>query len=400
MRLLPTETSTMTHDAIVHALRAVATKVDLQVAAAAFLASLGSAPKRFRTPLFRAAYAANFPSHAFTPSAGEQSYLCAICGMSKSEVLDHVAQRAWREKGDTGGASATAALLDLEDFVANPTPTPGASDVACFDRMLEAIAGLPAEGRATDLTKLWAKVVPRTNAYSRASLVATLGACGLLETLDHPGHLTRWVGFWEYEEVPQLNGDMRPPAAWWRGADGVARAALDELFPQEGIMRTRFEGRRRVRSLDPGPSVVPRAKGAPKGSTALELARGDLLGIAFAGRHMAAVVVGRHLEGERAIPVVEFFDQTWASKPSPREIGEASARLVGPHRAAPDWRREPLALDGMELFGTVMDVQLERLARDHGLPNAKDLPLPDYGYRVVAPRNLLYLLAGIVGGGH
>lgn len=331
-------TPATTHDEQVSALRAAVRAVTLEAVANAFLASLGSAPSAARAALAHYAYAANLPAHSFQPTPGAQSYLCIVCGND----LD-------------------VPLAELQTFASLPAVKPTADDVAIFDAMLGEIAALPATARATDLAKRWK--LPRSNRHARMSLVETLGACGLLETLDHPGRLTRWVGFWEHEEIPALSGDLRPPAAWWRGDDGVNRAALDLVFPHRGIKRARFPKRRAWRAIQTGPSE----RGFDMG---------DLVGITYQGRTLRGIVVGRHVvDAKRAIPVVEFF------------AGDSKTlRHVGPYRDAPTWRREPLALDGLKHYGTTMPVTLARLGKAR-------VPRPAAtGYRVVTARNLLYIL--------
>lgn len=376
------------HDTLVRRLRAAARAVDLRRASDAFLASLTSGPLRGRPVLAHLAYATNFPEHRFTPNRGEQSYMCAICGEGAQTEIDHDEILAGLKKGDAVTASVADALVDLETFAKLPPVVPSKADIACFDAMLEVLARLPAGGRATDLVKKWK--VPRTNAYARAALVETLGACGLLDTPDHRGHLVRWVPFWEYEEVPSLGGDARPPEAWWRRSYGLDRRALDFVFPHAGIERKRFAAaKQRLRSIAKGKVTIPK-KGA---NPALDLRAGDLLGMAYEGRWLAGVVVGVDASGRSRLPVVEFYGQSWAKRPDPKTLARATARVVGPYREAPTWRREPLALEGLELFGPVMPVVLERIARDQPAPNAGGAPAASH--RTVASRNLLYLLSGL-----
>jgi len=378
----------VTHDQLVRDLREAVRAVDLRAASDAFLASLVTGPRRGRNPLAHVAYATNFPDHTFLPNLGAQSYQCAVCGASEDEDVDREGILESLEEGDTLVASPAHALVDLQTFADLPPVRPAEEDIACFDAMLDGIASLPPEGRGTDLVKRWK--VPRTNAYARAGLVETLGACGVLETADHPGHLTRWVGFWEYEEVPRLSGEARPPEAWWRGSDGVRRRALDHVFPQAGIGRERFpEVPLPPRALEPRAVKVPKKGRNP----ALELLPGDLLGIEFLGRWVAGVVLGGHSTGTAWLPVIEFFDRSFEARPDGAALTASGARLVGPYREAPHLRREPLALEGLELFGPVMPVKLEVLGRS-AAPPSSDAPATPL--RVVAERNLLYLLASMV----
>ena len=381
---------TMDHDAIIRAICAAARKVTLRDASDAFLASLGSGPLRGRATLAHLAYASNLREHAFAPNGGEQSYMCSTCGVSDSDEIDRDDFLLSLEKGDGVSAWTINALVDLESFATLPRVTPAAGDIVCFNAMLDVIAKLPAAGRATDLAKKWK--VPRTNAYSRAAMVESLGICGLLETDDHPGHLTRWVSFWEYEEVPNIGGDGRPPAAWWRGADGVDRGALDLVFPQRGIDRAKFPKRKpRKRPIAKGTATMPKKGKNP----ALALTAGDLVGIKYDDEWVAGVVVGVHRAGKTALPVIEFYAGAFDNRPDASSLkkAKAKARVVGPYRDAPHWRREPLALEGLELFGPVMPPRLELIA--HGEPPPDPDGAPATHYRVVASRNLLYLLAAL-----
>lgn len=370
--------ATQSHDDIVRRLRAEVAAISPTQARDAFIASLSSAPLRFRSVLGHYAYAANFPDHRFEPTLGHHSYMCRECGLSAAEEVDEDEHEDRREDGSFLVSDPVAAMLDLEDFKATAKATPTAADFDVFDKMLTAIAKLPKKSRASALLKAWS-FVKRTNKYSRDAMIATLGACGLLETIDHPGHLTRWVSHWEYEEVPSLSGEMKPPEAWWTASDGVNRAALDFLFKHKAINRTRFVARAWKRKI---------AKATSRAGN-LTLSPGDRIGIQVHGRHLVGVVLGAH---EGKIPVIEMYAGTWPAPPTEKELAKAGPRLVGPHRAAPTFRREPLALDGLELYGKVTTgVGFEVLARDCDPPTTK-LPLPTYGYRVIAPRNMGYIL--------
>ncbi len=364
---------TTTHDDVVARLMTVGAALDLKEVAASFLAGLTSAPARFRSPLAHAGYAVNLPPHTFVARPSQDR--CAVCGLYPTLSP---------EENEDPWQSPHVALLDLEDYVAGSKPTPTDADVACFDRMLEVLAALPPEARASDVIKGWSKVVPRTNARDRTALLVALAAAGVVETLDHPGRLTRWVGFWEDEEVPSLSAELGPPEAWWRGSDRAQRAALDELFPQPGIGRDRFVARPE-RGIEVGPSTIPKsAKG--KG---IALDPGDLLGFCFRGDAcFVASVLGCHRIRAHTLPVLEILDATWTEWPDPKELAGIRTRRVGPFRKGPRWCREPLVLDGLGTFPGMTTVVLARGAK---LPIDTDVPLPDYGYRVVASRNLLYL---------
>ena len=176
------------------------------------------------------------------------------------------------------------------------------------------------------------------------------------------------------------------------GARRDDRRALELVFPQQGIERTRFAERAAPhRPIEPGAVIVPKKGKSP----ALELRTGDLVGFEVEGHWLAGVVLGIHSAENRVRPVLEFFDHPFASRPDARGLAEAKARTVGPYREAPHSRREPLALEGLELLGPVMGVRMERLARDHAPPSSGGAPATHF--RSVASRNLLHLLAGSLG---
>jgi len=370
----------MSHVEMADALQRAARAVAPQDVAGHFLATLGKTGGNDGT-LRSWAYALNFPAHPFQESPGAErpggaKGQCVICGLAPVE-------------------EAVQALTDLEAFAKHRIAEPTIEDVARFDRMLGALAELPPDARASDLDRAWKGLVPKSNRYSRAALVETLGACSILRTVDHPGHFTRWIGFWETNERPTLKGELPPPAGFWTRSDGIGREALDLLFPQEGIGRDRFpRDRGPEREADPVPVTLPQSKKAKR--PALELAPRDLVGIEQYGRWLLGVVLGRHRGPDGECPVVEFFAGSVEALPDSVELlRDRSARAVGPYRDGPTWRREPLALHGLELFGSTWSERVERVARGVPPPQGRDLGPAPNGYRVVLARNTLYALKAV-----
>lgn len=374
---------TLSHDVLIGRLLRAASAVSLRTAAEGFLASLVDGPLRHRSALGHLAFASNLPEHAFLPSRS-QSYKCAICGASKVEAIDRDRLEKRLAKDETSLADPAAALVDLEGFARLPSAKPTPKDRACFDAMLAMIEALPPEARARDVIK--GLRVPRSNGSARASIVEALGACGVFDGPDHVGHLTRWVGFWEHEEAPS-SGETRPPEAWWRRAYGVSREALDHVFPFDGIDRARFPPRPAMSR-----PIVSRRVSVPKkgAQPALLLSPGDVVTFGGKGHWVAGVVLGAHEGPKRAHPVFEFYAEAFSKRPEAQALLRAAPRLVGPYREAPHARREPLALEGMEFLGGVMGVKVERIAEGHPVPKSAAVVSP---YRVVATRNLLYLMA-------
>lgn len=165
----------------------------------------------------------------------------------------------------------------------------------------------------------------------------------------------------------------------------------EPLFPQRGIDRARFPKKKpRKRPITRGTTIPKKGK-----NPALALTGGDLVGVEHEGVWLAGVVLGVHDTGKTTLPVIELYAGTFDERPDPGSLkkARAHARVVGPCRVAPHWRREPLAFEGLELFGPVMPARLELLA--HGQPPPDPRGAPATHHRVVAPRNLLYLLSAL-----
>jgi hypothetical protein len=370
----------MSHDEIVDALLARVRTTDAREVAGDFLATLAQTGGHDRT-LRGFAYATSFPAHVFQASPGMFSYQCAVCGMSE------------REDPEADGAPDPArSLRDLDALASRSAVRPAAADVARFGRVLDALADLPADARGTDLERAWKGLIPRSNGYSRAAIIQTLGVCSILSTVDHPGSWTRWVGFDESSAAPNLKTELGPPAGFWRRSDGVNRGALDLLFPQEGLPRERFSRESRPpRIIEARGVTIPRAKRSKK--PGLEVVPGDVLAFERHAGWLVGVVLGRHDEGDRAWPIIELFQGVWPALPAtPEALVGRPAWAARPYREEPHWRRDPLAIDGLELFGSVWPERLERVARGAERPRAENRGPAPSGYRVVLPRNVLYML--------
>ena len=326
-----------------NALLAAVARVKLARVSDAFVAALVSAPLEYRSTLKSWAYARNFPRHSFVPTP-ESEYQCAICGLGEDAEVESVADA--KRKGEFLPAAPEYALADLEHFLTLPKVAPTKEDRACLKRIL-------ATSAATGSALAARLEIPRTNKYSRDGFVETLGACGILDTPDHAGALTRFVSFWEATERPQLNSELEVPACFWRGSDGLNREAVARVFPG-------FQGKAR---RCPSRAVAGTSVKVRK----LELNPGDLIELEFRGRKIRAVMLG----ADGKFPVVEFLGYR-----------------IGPFREAPRFRPDPLSLEGMELFGPVMPVKMSVVGR----MKARKVS----GFRRVLPRNLLYVLTRVL----
>ena len=109
---------------------------------------------------------------------------------------------------------------------------------------------------------------------------------------------------------------------------------------------------------------------------------------------MLRASIWSELRRRSLLPVVELYRGSWASEPKVEVLASVPVRVVGPFLEAPHWRREPLALEGLELLGPVMPAVLKVLGQAPALPDTRGRP--EQGYRMVAARNLLYLFTTLL----
>ena len=124
----------LSHDEVVRRLRTAARATDLRRASDAFLASVVSAPLRYRTVLAHRAYVANMPEHRFTPNTGDHARMCRVCGATAELAIDEGDIREGLACGDAVIADVASALVDLESFADLPAVTPAAEDMSASRR--------------------------------------------------------------------------------------------------------------------------------------------------------------------------------------------------------------------------------------------------------------------------
>lgn len=94
------------------------------------------------------------------------------------------------------------AALDLQLFQEALPPTPKEEDFVIFRALVEAISSVP----------------------------ASVGLCGVLGTIDHPGFWEQFIPSAKRRLPDRHFVDMAYPACWWKGSDGMNFARLRELF--------------------------------------------------------------------------------------------------------------------------------------------------------------------------
>lgn len=326
----------MDHDGVIRELQALARKVDGKTIAGAFVASLGREPGFWRAPLIALAAARAVPKHAIgrTFTGGQ----CKECGLEKKVEEDEVHERGQCLPGDLAGALA---VLRLVASPPEPAPKPTKEDGARLTRLFTMIGELPATAREGQLAKeMAAEEICAGNKYDRRHVIETLGACGILETNEHPGFTTRWTTFAKRQDRPSVRVECDPPIAFWTAAHGVNAANVATWFGHLGIRAPKASAarvaEREVARVKTAASADRKAKRAARTT---EYVVGDAVAFAFGAKWVAAIVIELTKDAGGTHPVIELVQ--WKGKASPTRED-----LVGAEAAKMKWgksiRRSPM----------------------------------------------------------
>ncbi len=387
---------TINHDELIRRLRTAVAATDPVAVGDAFAASLSSAPLIYRSSLRSWACASLLPDHEYVDL--QDNHGCGVCGVGREVDGSTEELLIGKQSGTCSGyPDMFAALVDLEHFQSLPPVAPSPEDGGKLHEILTTATGLAPGARATHLIKALRTVVVG-NRYDREAIAETLAACGVLNVQDHPAPATRWVGEWEQNEMPNTKTDLDNPLAWWCVEEGLGSAAISRFFPRlEMSLPDEISVRR---SISPQPVRLTGIRGV---RSAMTLEPGDLLAIEYDLRVFTGLVLGSHGRGKKRLPVMEFFSHIHDDVPDAPLVLSGPMRMVGPFGSGERWRREPLAVDGLQLFGKVWEGKLLRLAQGCVLA-PHHAPVVEVGFRVIQDRNLLYVLKmlateSLMGGG-
>jgi hypothetical protein len=215
------------HDVALNRLAALITRLDRRRVADAFLASLSRRRLDWRSALGSFAVFEHMQLHSPT----ESSARCGICGLYLNEVPRDLNVLNF-ERCKWGGVRhdhVNYALLDLELFLESDPPNPTLEDIELFRNMIAAISAAESTVTSAALQSQFASVF-KSNKAERDVVVAILGYCGVLETVEHPGYAKVFVPASEREIPSRRFVDMAYPACWWNRAEGINELRLSEYF--------------------------------------------------------------------------------------------------------------------------------------------------------------------------
>jgi hypothetical protein len=309
----------MKHDAVVRAVRAAAKRVDRKEVASAFVASLAvpSPEGPWWAALVALAAAQAVPLHKITATFSGGS--CKECGLDTDVELEPLDDGEGCLPGDLA-----CSLVALRGAARHEPPEPTRQDVKRLARILAIVGELPDAAREGQLNQAIAKEkLVVGGKYTRRHVIETLGACGILETPEHPGFTTRWTTFAARQDRPSVRVECDPPIAFWTAAHGVSAKNVEHWFGHLGV--------RVPRASRPRPGAVAKksaasARSAARAARVTEYVVGDAVAFALGKRWIAAIVVDRHTDKGGTVPIVEVVDWVGPACPTERDLRGKRAR--------------------------------------------------------------------------
>lgn len=309
-----------THDEVIRKVRAVARSADRKALASAFVASLGEKPGFWRSVLGALAAAEAVPTHAYKPFS-RSSPDCRECGL-----LPKVEPAELSTRGDDLPGDLASALAILEQARKANVPVAKAADGKRLKQILATVGTLPADARESRLNDAIRKAkIVVGNKYDVRAVIEALGACGVLQTPEHPGFSTKWTSFAARQDRPSSRVESDPPIAFWTVGHGVDAANVKRWFGSLGITAPAASKPRKAAVAKVSKGMTAREKRAAR-STELEL--GDVVAFAVGSTWLAARVIGHHRDMGGRVPVLERLAWRGTSAPSLDDVRKAKSERV------------------------------------------------------------------------
>jgi hypothetical protein len=223
----------LSHDEAVEQAIDLGGRVDLPMAADAFLASLTTRRLELRSALGSLHVARSMPAHRFAVSRRSPGS-CEVCGAGGQERVTVDLNVLNFERFQWGGVRhlhPEYVAFDLARFLelhpVEPTPADVAVANELFSRLLQ-----PLEPTATAsiLEKRLQGLFPSSSPERRV-LIQILGYSGIVQPSSVPSLRERWTNKLARPPVPGRN-DWSFPVYAWRGRDGIDASQITRVFPQ------------------------------------------------------------------------------------------------------------------------------------------------------------------------
>ena len=232
------------HDALVSVTAEYASSISRELVVASFIDSLSSRTLHRRAVLGSYAVARHLMKHEIekkvynVPGVGKKEKgPCLYCGEYDSGGVDEDYIASVNSlRHSVGGLNFTSledTCVHLRFFLEEAETDFNLEGFSNLSRFLEIANGLPAMATLTDLVKSTKDALASTT-NERRSLIENLGACGVLQSKDHPSFFNEFIPYEVRLErwMTRHNNDWQYPVQWWRGRDGVDSKAVRFWFPE------------------------------------------------------------------------------------------------------------------------------------------------------------------------
>jgi hypothetical protein len=222
------------HSATVQRIAQLRSLIHPQQVGAAFVASFSKGRLAQRSALGSYSVALNMPLHSLTTRPGWDSFSCSICGAyePKGERDLNVLSFERHKWGGVRHTDPYYIAFDLDRFISEPSDPPSEFDKNVLTQVLEAVAGLKADAKRTDLLQVIQPIIPG-NESQRLTFIGILGFAGVIRVVSKPGFLKTYTDFADRQETPWHKDDWPYPIRWWRGGDGIDRDAVEFWFGRQ-----------------------------------------------------------------------------------------------------------------------------------------------------------------------
>jgi hypothetical protein len=226
------------HDATIARLISTRDKVDQAQVGRAFALGLAWNRPDWWGILGSAAFTRHMIPHPNT--AGDLSYVCAVCGLPRAEGVRTDDHASWSPGEDVASLLMTGPILSVPQVTSHlgffarfpQFPQPSEEEWARVKRLLQICREAEPKTTGPQLAKNL-KELGVKNPEHRIRVVEMMAAAGILAPRNPSGapvsYFHRWVDFTE-TQVGNPRDDTQFPARAWRGAHGADDEAIEFWF--------------------------------------------------------------------------------------------------------------------------------------------------------------------------
>lgn len=223
----------ISHKKLGEKIESIYLKIDKQEVVNFFISSLSTRRLDYRSFISSYAIARVFKAHKYESIEGR---FCKKCGIYDDDESEYDLNILNFEKIKWGGVRLEHidyVLFDLEQFLKLEKVTPKKEDYEILNKIKEIIINSSENDRPRQLERKL-RVIIKSNAYERETILNILGICGIMETDNQKGFFENFILKSERELRPVSKTDWSYPVDWWQGKFGINEKAWDFYFKKTG----------------------------------------------------------------------------------------------------------------------------------------------------------------------